>query len=102
MRHECYTNNTSATRVKKFDFDNNSENLFSHLCISYIENERLKGEEQFHCKNFLLEMPRSNARIRFKSALQKLNFVMAKAISKCNSLDCSCKCPCTLQHSCVL
>ena len=47
-------NDTSATRVKKFDFDNKtSEN--SH--ISCMANERLQGEEQFHSKNYLLEMP---------------------------------------------
>ena len=62
VRHECYTNNTSATRVKNFDFDNDtSENTFLHLCISYMANERLQGEEQFHSKNYLLEMPCSNA-----------------------------------------
>ena len=45
-------------------------------------NERLQGEEKFHSKNYLLGMPAS----------QKLDFVMAKAISKRFTLDCSCKC----------
>ena len=45
-----------------------------------MANERLQREEQFHSKNYLLEMPRSHAEMRFKSAPQKLNFVMAKAI----------------------
>ena len=52
-------------------------------------NEGLQGEEQFHSKNYLLEMPRSYVRKRLKSA-QKLNFAMAKAISKDYTLDCSC------------
>ena len=35
-----------------------SENIFSHLYISYTTNER-QGVEQFHSKNYVLEMPRS-------------------------------------------
>ena len=35
--------------MKNFDFDNDKrENIFSHPYISYIANERLRGEEQFH------------------------------------------------------
>ena len=76
-------NDMSAARVKNFDFDNNtSENIFSHPYISYIANERLQGEEQFQFKNYLFEMPRSHAKMHLKSAPQKLNFVMVKAISK--------------------
>ena len=78
---ECYTNDTSATRVRNFHFDNDtSENLFSHPYISYMANERLEGEEQFHFKNYLLKMPRSLAKMHLKSAPPKLNFVMAKDI----------------------
>ena len=76
-------NETSATRVKNFDFDNyTSENIFVHLYISYMANKRLQGEEQFHSRNYLLEMPRSHSKMHLRSAPQKLNFVMAKAISK--------------------
>ena len=64
-----------------------------------MANETLQGEEQFHSKNYLLEMPRSQAKIRLKSGPQKLNFVMAKALSKSYSLDCRYKCPCTFLHS---
>ena len=40
-RHECQTNDASATRVKNFDFDNaTSENIFSHPYVSYIANEK--------------------------------------------------------------
>ena len=92
-RHEC---DTSATRVKNFDFDNDTgKNIFSHPYIYYMTSERLQGEKQFHIKNYLLEMSRFHA----KSAPQKLNFLMAKAISKSCTLDCSCKCPCTFPHS---
>ena len=67
-KNECYTNN-STTRVKNFDFYNDtSENIFSHCYISYIVNERLQGEEQFHSKNYLLEMARSHAKICLESA----------------------------------
>ena len=62
-------------------------------------NERIQRDEQFHSNNYLLEMPRSHAKMRLKSAPQKLNFAMAKAISKSYTLDCSCKCPCTFPHS---
>ena len=52
-----------------------------------MTSERLQGEEQFHSKNYLLEMPRSHAKMRLKSAPQKLNFLMAKDISKSYTLD---------------
>ena len=52
-------------------------------------NERLQGGEQFHFKNYLSEKTRSYAKMRLKSAPQKLNFVIAKAISKTYTLDCS-------------
>ena len=63
-----------------------------------MASERLQGEKQFHSKNYLLEMPSSHAKMHLKSALQKLNFVMDKAISKSYTLDCNCKCPCRLRH----
>ena len=59
-----------------------------------MANERLQGEEQFHSQNYLLKMPRSHAKMRLKSAPEKLNFVMAKArLSKIYTVDCSCNCP---------
>ena len=95
-QHECYMNETSATGAKNFDFDNDTgKNIFSHTYIYYMASKRLQGEEQFHTKNYLLEMSRFHA----KSAPQKLNFLMAKAISKSCTLDCSYKCPCTFPHS---
>ena len=45
-------------------------------------SERLQGEGQFHTKNYLLEISRFHAKMRLKSAPQKLNILMAKAISK--------------------
>ena len=42
-RHECDTNDTSATQMKNFDFDNNtSKNIFSHPYIYYMASERLR------------------------------------------------------------
>ena len=100
VQHECYRTNTSETRVKDFDFDNDtSKNIFSHPYIYYMASERLQGEEQFHTKNYLLEMSRFHAKMRLKSAPQKLNFLMEKATSKSCTLDCSYKCPCTFPHS---
>ena len=102
MRHECYTNDTSVTRVKNFDFNNDTNrNIFSHPYIYYMARERLQGEEQFHSKKYLLEMSRFHAKMRLKSAPQKLNFLMEKAMSKSCKLDCSCKCPRTFLHSCA-
>ena len=73
VRHECYTNDMCAIRVKKIDFDKStSKNIFSHPYIYYIENEKLLGEEQFHSKNQLLEMPCSQAKMCLKSVPQKL------------------------------
>ena len=72
---------------------------YFHTPIIAIANETLQGEEQFHSKNYLFEMPRPHAKMRLKIAPQKLNFVMTKAISKSYTLDCSCKCPCTFLHS---
>ena len=66
-----------------------------------MANERLQREEQFQSKNYLLEMLRFHAKMCLKSAPQKLNFVMEKAISKSHTLDrsCKCKCLCTFPHS---
>ena len=100
VQHECYTNDTSVTRVKNFDFNNDTgKNIFSHPYIYYMVSEILQDEEQFHFKSYLLEVSPSHAKMRLKSAPQKLNFLMAKAISKSCTPDCSCKCPCTSLHS---
>ena len=49
VQQDCYTNDTSAIQVKNFSFDNDTtENMFSHPYISYMANERIQGEEQFH------------------------------------------------------
>ena len=86
--------------MKKFDFDNDTgKNIFSHPYIYYMTSERLQGEEQFHTKNYLLEMFRFHAKMRLKNVPQKLNFLIAKAISNSCTLDCSCKCSCTFLHS---
>ena len=55
-----------------------------------MASERLQGDEQLHSKNYLLEMPRSHAKMRLKSAPQKLNILMAKDISKSYTLACTC------------
>ena len=57
MRHECYTNDMRSTRVENFDFDNDtSKNIFLHPYIYPMASERLQGEQQFHSRNYLLEM----------------------------------------------
>ena len=90
VQREGYTNDTSATQMKNFGFDNDTgKNISSHRYIYYMASERLQEEEQFHTKNYLLEMSCFHAKMRLKSAPQKLNFLMAKAISKRCTLDCS-------------
>ena len=92
----------SATRVKNFDFANDtSENTLTNPYIRYMTNEKLRGAEEFHFKNYLLEMHLSYAKMLLKGAPQKLKFVMAKAISKSYTLACSCRCPCMPPHNCV-
>ena len=65
--------------MQNFDFDNETiENIFSHPYISFMANE--------------VELPFGNAfffhaKMRLKSAPQKLNFAIAKAISKGYTLD---------------
>ena len=46
----------------------------SHSYISYMSYERLRGEEQFRSKKYLLEMTPSRAKLRLKSPPQKRNF----------------------------
>ena len=93
-------NDTSATRVKNFDFDNStSKNIISHPYIYYMASERLQREQQFHPRYYLLEMPHFHAKIRLKSAPQKLNILMAKAMYKRCTRDCSSKCHCAFPHS---
>ena len=55
-----------------------------------MASERLQGDEQLPSKNYLLEIPLFHAKMRLKSAPQKLNFLMPKDISKSYTLDCSC------------
>ena len=86
--HECYRKDTGAAKVKYFDFDSDtSENIFSHSYIYYMATERLQGEKQFHFKNYLLGIPCSHAKMRLKSAPQKLDFVMA-CVSSYLHLEC--------------
>ena len=63
MRYECYKNDTRASWVKNFDFDNSKS------------------------KNYLLEIPRSHAKMSLKSAPQELFDV--KTYIKSYILDCS-------------
>ena len=100
VQQKCYTKYTSVTRVKKFDFvKGTSKTISSHPYIYYMASERLQKYEEFDSKNYHLEVPRFYAKIRLKDAPQKLNFLMAKAMSKSCKLDCSRKCPGTFPHS---
>ena len=50
--------------------------------FSYMANEKLQGEKEFHTENCLLEMHRSHAKICLKSAPQKLNLGTTKLYQK--------------------
>ena len=62
-------------------------------------SETIQGEEQLQSKNYLLKMSCSHAKMHLKSAPQKLNFVMAKVISKTYTINCSSKCACTFPYN---
>ena len=44
--------------------------MFLHPYIYYMANERLQGDEQFHSKNYLLEVPCFHAKMHLKSVPQ--------------------------------
>ena len=99
-QHECDTSAAQTTQIR-----HEWETLilitmrFLHPYIYHIASERWQGQEKFHSENYFLEIPSSYAKMRLKSAPQKVNFVMAKAISKSYKVDCGCKCPFTFPHS---
>ena len=60
-------NNTSATQVKNFDFDSDTnKNIFLHPYIYYMASERLQGEEQFHSNNYIFEILCFHAKMHLK------------------------------------
>ena len=61
-------------------------------------NGRLQGKEQFRFKCYLLETLCYHTKLRLKRAPQRLNLVIAKAISTAYTQDYSCKCPCMFPH----
>ena len=69
------------------------------LWLRARSNERWQEEELFYSKNYVLEVPLSYAKMRLKSAPQKMNFLMVKSIQKSYALNCSHKCPCMFLHS---
>ena len=83
VRHECYNNDMSSTRVRNFDFDNDlGKNIFSHPYIYYMASERLQGEEQFHTKNYLSEMSCFHAKNAFKKCTKKTKLFNGKSYIK--------------------
>ena len=73
----------SATRVKNFDFDNEtSENIFSHPYFSHMASQALQREQEFHSKNYPLEMPHSHVNMRLKSPPQKTGLCNVKSYIK--------------------
>ena len=98
VRQECYTNDTSVTQILHKQkililITTLVKTYFHTLILTIYKVKDYKKNEQFHSENYLLEMSRFHAKMCLKSAPQKLNFLMAKAISKRCALDCGCKCP---------
>ena len=77
--------------MKNFHFDNGtSKNIFSHPYFYYMTSESLQGQEQFHYRNYLLEMFKFHA---FKKCTTKTKlFKSKKSISKPCTPDYSWKC----------
>ena len=85
--HECNTSATRTTQVqnewKNFDFGNDtSENIFSQLYIRYMANERLKGEKQFHSKNYFLQNPLFPCQNAFEKCITKTELCNGKSYIK--------------------
>ena len=55
---------------------------FHTLIFTIWQVKDYKEKEQFHSKNYFLEMSLFHAKMRLKSAPQKLTFLMEKATSK--------------------
>ena len=53
-QHECYTNDTSATQVKNFDFHNDTSETFFHtplLAIQQMKEYKERNNALFLCQN---------------------------------------------------
>ena len=100
VRHECYKNNKSVARMKKIDLITIRVKTYFHTPIFTIwQVKDYKETNNFITKATFWKLPCFHAKMRLKNAPQKLKFLMTKAISKSQTLDCSCKCPCMLLHS---
>ena len=90
-RHECDTSDTSATPTTWARHEWKNLILITALVKTYFHTLIFTYIYLLiiFTKNCLLEMPRFHAKMRLKSASQKLNFLIAKAMSKRCTLDCS-------------
>ena len=120
MQHECNTSNASAMQVWH-EYNTSAtqmtqvrhewkvlilittlvETYFHTLLFTIWQVKGCKDRNNFilHSKKHFLEMSHFHAKMRLKSAPQKLEFVMVKAISKSYTLDCSCNFSCKFAHS---
>ena len=81
VRHGYYTNDTSAARATRLRHKCKILIFIITRVKTYFHTPIL-GEEQFHSRNYLFEMHRSHAKMRFKSAPEKMNYVIAKSYIK--------------------
>ena len=66
--------------MKNFDFDKDtSENSFPQPYMSYMANERLQGEGQFHSKSYLLKMLRCHCQNAFEKCITKTELCNSKS-----------------------
>ena len=108
VRHKRHMNDTSAIRAlhKRHEWKililitTRVKTYFHNPAFTIRQVKDYKERSNFNSKNYLFEMPCSHAKVRLKSATQKLNFVMAFIhYIVLYTLDCSCKWPCTFPHS---
>ena len=90
VQHEWDTSETSDTSAKQTTRVQHdwkililiTTRLKMYFYTPILANERVQGEEQFCSKNYFLEIPSFHTKMHLKSTPQKLNFAMAKSISK--------------------
>ena len=116
VQHECDTSDTSATRVlhvrRECDTSTTRTTRERHK-REFLILITTRVKTYFHIPilavwqmkdykeriNFILRNTSFPCQNAFEKCITKMNFVMAKAISKSYTLHCRCKCPYTFPHS---
>ena len=105
-RHQCNMSDTSATETTRLRREwkiliTTRLKTYFHTPILAIWQMNVTKRDTISFKNYLLEILSSCANKSLKNAPQKLNFVIAKALSKSYTLDCCCRYSYTFPLSCT-